>query len=352
MKKFTLKHVLAILMTVALLTACGGNGGQEQAPAEDEQANVQVDVEPDAGSDVDPPAAGDGEVFVGYAVMGMVDAFWLNHIAGMEAAIAESGRDIRFETADNAHDAQLALENAQSFIDRGIDLLVIGSSDEAISGAIMEYADAAGVPVVTVGLPLPGAHFMTFDDYNAGEIAGEWAAEYFLTNFPGVAPRIVTIGAFSMPSISEPRLNGFTDVVQARIPEAELVISVNSEGQREMGANAMADVLTAHPDVNMVFGVNDDCIFGAVSSIEARGMGMDDTIRAFGLGGISEEAFIALLDPDSIFVGTVAFNPFEYGRATVNELVLPLLDGELPPERLEAPLALATVENAAEYLED
>jgi len=336
-----------LVMAIVIFVACGSDGGGEQAPAPTAD-NGQQDPAP--ATDVDIPA-GDAEIFVGYAVMGMVDAFWLNHIAGMESAIAESGRNIRLETADNAHDAQLSLENAHSFIDRGVDLLVIGSSDESISGAIMEYADSAGVPVVTVGLPLPGAHFMTFDDYNAGEIAGEWAAEYFLTNFPGVIPRIVTIGAFSMPSVSEPRLSGFTDVVQERIPGAEIVISVNSEGQREMGANAMADVLTAHPDVNMVFGVNDDCIFGAVSSIEARGMGMDDTIRAFGLGGISDEAFITLLDPDSIFVGTVAFNPFNYGVATVNQLVLPLLDGETPPDRLEAPLELANEANAQEHLD-
>ena len=349
MKKRTLAVILVVVMVLALLAACGGNADPAPAPADPPPAEPAAPAD-DGGSEPAEPAGND-EIFVGYAVMGMVDAFWLNHIAGMEKAIADSGRPIRFETADNAHDAQLALENAQSFIDRGVDILVIGSSDEAISGAIMEYANAANVPVVTVGLPLPGGYFMTFDDYNAGEIAGEWAAEYFKTNFPGIAPKIVTIGAFSMPSISGPRLDGFTDTVIRLMPEAEIVTSINSEGQREMGANAMADALTAHPDVNMVFGVNDDCIFGAVSSIEARGLGMDDTIRAFGLGGISQEAFIALLDETSIFVGTVAFNPFEYGRATVNNIVLPLLDGETPPDRLEAPLALANAANAADYIE-
>jgi len=335
------KKIIALVVSILFvfaLAACGG-GEAPAAPADD----------PAPAADPAPaPAAGDEEILVGYSVMQMADAFWDNHVKGMEQAIADSGRNIKLEVADSAYDPQVAIQNSQSLIDRGAKVLVIGGPDENITGAIMEMANAKSVPVVSVGFAMEGGYFMTFDDYESGQIAGDYAGQYFAENFAGVPAKICLLGAFSLESISRPRLDGFVDAFKEYVPDTEVVAEVNSEGQRETGANVAADAMTANPDINVIFGVNDDCVLGAVASVEARGAA--DKVVCFGLGGISDEPFHALQDPNSPFKGTVAFSPFNYGMATINEYVLPLLDGQTPPTRINAPLALATPDNVADYL--
>jgi ABC-type sugar transport system substrate-binding protein len=138
------------------------------------------------------------------------------------------------------------------------------------------------------------------------------------------------------------------DAFKEAVPDAEVVSDVDSKGQRETGANVTADALTANPDINVIFGVNDDCALGGVASVEARGL--SDKISVFGLGGISDEPLNAVMDAKSPFIATVSFAPFEYGRASMNDYVIPLLNGEKPPMRINAPIALATADNAKDFM--
>ena len=330
---------VSILLVALMAAACGNQQAQSDPPAEN----------PPAASEEAPPAtSGDEEILVGYSVMQMADAFWDNHIKGMQSAIEESGRNITLEIADSAYDAQVALQNSQSFVDRGAKVLVIGPPDEAIGGAVMEKANSKNVPVVALSVPLEGAYLMTYDDYLSGEIVGEYAGQYYAENYADVPAKICLLSAFSLESVSRPRTDGFVDAFKKFVPDAEVVADVDSKGQRETGANVTADALTANPDINVIFGVNDDCALGGVSSVEARGA--SDKILVFGLGGISDEPLFAVMDEGSPFIATVSFSPFNYGKATVTDYVIPLLDGASVPERINAPLVLAIPDNAADFL--
>jgi ABC-type sugar transport system substrate-binding protein len=290
------------------------------------------------------------QVMVGYAVMRMVDEYWGNQIKGMQAANAANGNKFRLEIADSNNDGQICLENALSLLSRGAKVLMVSAPDPRIGPAIMERANALKVPVITSDVYIEGSYFLTHDEIRAGEIVGEYAGQYFLDHFAGQSAKVAILTHAAVAAQVDQRINGFKDAFSKKVPNAVYLPVQDAEGLRERGANLMADIITANPDVNIVFSVNDDIALGAASSIEARGL--SERIASFGQGGIGEAAFQALLNPQSPYKGTAAFMPFGHGEAAVTEFILPLLDGKTPVKTVYSPLETANASNARRFLDD
>jgi ABC-type sugar transport system substrate-binding protein len=287
---------------------------------------------------------------VGYAVMRMVDEYWGNQIKGMQAANAANGNKFKLEIADSNNDGQVCLENAMSLLSRGAKVLMVSSPDPRIGTAIMEEANKRKVPVITSDVYIEGTYFLTHDEVKAGELVGDYAGQYFVDNFKGQKAKVAILTHAAVAAQVDLRINGFKAAFSKKIPDAVFLPVQDAEGLREKGANLMADIITANPDVNIVFSINDDIALGAASAIEARGL--SGRIASFGQGGIGEAAFQALLDPRSPYKATAAFMPFGHGEAAVTQFILPLLEGKTPPKTVNSPLETATAANAQKFLDD
>lgn len=291
-----------------------------------------------------------GQVMVGYAVMRMVDEYWGNQIKGMQAANAANGGKFKLEIADSNNDGQVCLENALSLLSRGAKVLMVSSPDPRIGSAIMERANALKVPVISSDVYIEGTYFLTHDEVKAGELVGDFAGKYFLENFKGQKAKVAVLTHAAVAAQVDQRINGFKSAFSKHVPDTQYLPTQDAEGLREKGANLMADIITANPDVNIVFSINDDIALGAAASIEARGL--SGKIASFGQGGIGEAAFQALLDPKSPYKATAAFMPFGHGEAAVTELILPLLEGKTPAKTVYSPLETASAANARKFLDD
>ncbi len=288
------------------------------------------------------------QVMVGYAVMRMVDEYWGNQIEGMKQAIKESGRPIRLEVADSNNDGQTCLQNALSLIGRGVKVLMVSTPDPKIGGAIIEAAKKKKVPVISSDVYVEGSYFLTHDEVKAGELMGEYAGKYFNNKFSGKKAVVAILTHAAVAAQVDQRISGFKSAFSKVIPGANYLPIMDAEGLREKGANVMADILTAHPDVNIMFGINDDITLGAASAVEARGF--SEKVACFGQGGIGEASFQGLLDPKSPFKATTAFMPNGHGRAAVTQYIIPLIDGKKVPAKVFSPLKVADIKNAKEFL--
>jgi len=292
----------------------------------------------------------DDQIMVGYAVMRMVDEYWANQIKGMQAANAANGNKFKLEIADSNNDGQTCLENSLSLLSRGAKVLMVGAPDPRIGAAIMEKANALKVPVISTDVYIEGTYFLTHDETKAGELVGEFAGQYFLDNFKGQQAKVAILTHAAVAAVVDMRIDGFKSAFSKKVPDTVYLPVQDAEGLREKGANLMADIITANPDVNIVFSINDDIALGAASSIEARGL--SNKIASFGQGGIGEAAFQALLDSTSPYKGTTAFLPFGHGESAVTQFILPLLEGKTPAKTVNSPLELATSANAQRLLDD
>lgn len=288
------------------------------------------------------------EALVGYAVMRMVDEYWGNQIEGMKQALKESRQPIKLEIADSNNDGQACLQNALSLIGRGVKVLMVSTPDPKIGGAIMEAAKKKKIPVISSDVYIEGSYFLTHDEVKAGELMGEYAGKYFNTKFKGQKAKVAILTHAAVASQVNQRISGFKAAFTKVVPNAVYLPVMDAEGLREKGANVMADILTAHPDVNIMFGINDDITLGAASAVEARGMSAK--VACFGQGGIGEASFQALLDTNSPFKATTAFMPNGHGRAVIQQYIIPLLNGKKVPAKVFSPLKVADGSNAKEFL--
>src|SRR5205085_8206726 len=68
------------------------------------------------------------------------------------------------------------------------------------------------------------------------------------------------------------RSKGFVDGIHSVLADATVAQSVDGKGLKDEAVKVAADALTAHPDVNIIFGINDDSALGGLQAYKAAGM--------------------------------------------------------------------------------
>jgi hypothetical protein len=93
--------------------------------------------------------------------------------------------------------------------------------------------------------------------------------------------------------------------VKAVDQNAELVSQLNGEGNTTRSMEIMLDVLQAHPEVNIIFGANEEMALGALAACEQIGRGKMDNGKPLteviaGLDG-NVSAMLKIYDPNCSF---------------------------------------------------
>lgn len=183
---------------------------------------------------------------------------------------------------DNASQVT-AIEN---MIAAGVQGILITPSDTRAIVPTIERAREQGVIVIALDTPTDpesavDALFAT-DNFRAGVLIGEYAA----AATEGTAPVIATLDLAPGISVGALRHNGFltgfglvdgdgseSDLLGEGVPE--VVCSQDTRGDQALGQTAMENCLIAHPDINIVYTINEPAAFGAYTALEAAGRADD-----------------------------------------------------------------------------
>ena len=194
MKKKALSLLLACAMTFSL-AACGGKGGETEAPAADNaetEAPAEAGNDAEAGDDAEAPAASDGAVIkiggIG-PTTGGASAYGIAVQRGMEIAVEEinaaggiGGVQIELNFQDDEHDPEKSVNAYNTLKDWGMQVL-IGSvtSNPCIAVAEQTYNDnmfqltPSGTAVKCV--QYDNAFRMCFSDPNQGLESAKYIGE-------------------------------------------------------------------------------------------------------------------------------------------------------------------------------
>jgi DeoR/GlpR family transcriptional regulator of sugar metabolism len=225
------------------------------------------------------------------------------------------------------------LEARIALTDRA-DVLIVTPSDTAAMRLLVERARRAGVPIIAEANTYQGAVTMVaVDNYQAGLEAGHWVANYARQHLGGQL-KVLDI-SYPQPN-TEARSRGFADGL--RDLRAAL-LRVNGEGIRHTARQIAADALAVHPDVNVIFGINDDSALGALDAYRAAGL--DESrllVVPFGLEGAAAKELLEQGGPCKV---GVAMFPELVGRACVDAAIC-AYHGCALPERIMTPFAIVT----------
>lgn len=250
---------------------------------------------------------------------------------------------------DNQRDDARAIQNADAAIARKVDLY-IQYHQGAANTAIAEKLRAAGIRILAVNYPVPGAPLYTVDNLAAGRVAGQALAQFALRSWRGQPTAAVVVGNLSATADRVPeRAQGVTETLAQRLPAVK-VTSLDTHGNPAQVAPLLGKFLAAHPSGKLLLAATDDTTALAVkSAVEAAGRVHDAAIVSHGVdrsmhGGMNDRKEIDPANRGSIVIGSVAFYLDRYGY-DVLPLAMRMLRGETPPARVTTRHVLVTAAN-------
>lgn len=181
-------------------------------------------------------------------------------------------------TLDANLDVNKQISDFDNLLAQGANVLPFLPLDPNAFEGPFERAAEAGAIVVELYNPNSTAPGSLFENSRA---AGEDAVQLVAAAYPDGAKAIV-IGGPPIPAVIE-RIAGFVENAEAN--GIEIVEQADNLQDNVNDARVLAeDLLTKHPDANVVFGFNDNSAIGAGLAAEARGMDM----MIFGINGTPE----------------------------------------------------------------
>ncbi len=282
------------------------------------------------------------QIVIGSSIITYEHPFYIDVVRGMQRVADEAGVELLVD--DPAARLEPQVSALETYIIRGVDALIVYGVDPVGVVPVVEEATAQGIPVITADMELETDQVVTFigsDNMQIGREIGQWTREYIENNMGGEAKIGVAYWAVSIAQTQ--RADGFMEEV-TKLPGVEIVTQQNvEEALRENAMAVTENILTAHPDIDIVSGSNQTITMGAVSAVEALGV----DVKVVGVDIDTE--MVQAIEMGNL-LATVAQQPLELGSTSV-ETALKVLAGEEVPERITIPVLLVSQDNLEEALE-
>ena len=236
---------------------------------------------------------------------------------------------IELLTLDN-QDGALSLSNADTLIEEGVDLAIIFQGQQSICEMLAAKYAAAGVPTIAIDTPVPGAYFFGANNYRAGSMAGRYLGKWAMHNWQDITPDLILLEyrrAGPVPqSRVEAMLAGFRR--SFRHPDQCPVFRLDTIGDFSSAYDQARKHLKQNGSRHsLVAAVNDVAAVGALKAFEEFKL---DGLCAVVSQNADPLGRSALRQPQSRFIGSVAYFPERYGENLIS-LARKILLGLNPP---------------------
>ena len=218
-----------------------------------------------------------------------------------------------------------------------LNVLIATSVEPHLDRSIIDRMHNGNIPIIAESQRFSGARtVVAVDNYQAAFALGKWAGEYTMTHFGGRA--CVLDLTFDL-SNTHARSQGFFSGLRAAVPSAELTLSINAQSRRQTAYQLAIDALTVHPDINIIFAINDSTAAGALQACQERSVSYDSMlVITFGLEGDTLKD--ALVGGGYCKAGLAMF-PEIVGRVCI-EAAIAAFNGRPLPPHLVTPYAVLT----------
>ena len=250
---------------------------------------------------------------------------------------------------DNAGDPARAVANADAAIEAGVDLLIEYDADTDANAEIARRLGAAGIPVLALVDPVPGAPLYGPDNRAAGRMAGRALGAFARETWAGEQVRGVLIGDLADPggAVTD-RVQGIADGVHESLPALQFA-TLDTGGQSVRADALLTKFLLTERGRLLIATLDDLAAVYAKNAIEMNRRQSDCVIVSQGLdrnihGGASEKKEIDPNNRGSVVLGSVAYYMDRYGY-DVLPLALRMLHGETLPPRTVTHHLLVTAAN-------
>jgi len=285
--------------------------------------------EPSGSGAAKEPAGGKR---IGVTLLTVQHAFYQDLRAGLQSEAEKYGYELLITTGE--FDANRQANQIDEFIVQRVDAVVVCPCDSKSVGASIVAANEARLPVFTADIANRSPLGKVVAHIASDNTEGGRQAARLLAAALEQRGKLAILSHPTVASVTD-RVDGFKQQLE-QYPQMHIVAELSAEGKRDKAVRVMEDLLQSHPDLNGVFGINDDSALGALAAIEAAGrlknikiVGYDATPEA--RSKIAEGAIY----------GDVVQNPRLIGELTIRT-IHDYFNGKTPPATIPVKVGSVT----------
>src|SRR5438132_6611990 len=143
---------------------------------------------------------------LGYAAQGTNYQFSREVSFSLERAAREEG--IELISLNNRYSAKIAQRNADLLVREKVDLAIEFQTDETIAPIVAAKYREAGIPMIAIDIPHPGATYYGANNYEAGLIGGKYLGRWVKEHWNSEVDEIVMLELPRAGNLPQMRLTG------------------------------------------------------------------------------------------------------------------------------------------------
>lgn len=326
----------AVVAAIGLLAGCTGSGADEE--------NVV-----DQGTSTEENAESGDTVVIGFSGPA-ADHGWLGAINSGAQAAADSFDDVELRVAEGTNDPIAQIAAVETFVNDGVDAIVLLPTDGAALTEAAIAAMEAGIPVINVdrefSSPFAARTTILGDNYGMGVSAGTYICEQL-----GGEGFVAEIAGIDSLPLTQDRSQGFADALE------DCGLEVNARVAADFtvagGEAAASQLLAANPQIDAIWNHDDDQGIGVLAAIDAAGR--DEFFMMGGAG--SRSAMEAIQADDTVLKATVIYPSTQAAdgvalarliaqQKTLGDIITPSV-----PNRIVLDAPVVTKDNVEEFID-
>ena len=309
-----MKKALSLILVLAMvlcLVACGSSSSTPatQAPAENKAEAPAETQAPEASKKL---------------IAGIVfqeDQFFKTLSAGYAAAAKDLGYELLQANTNN--DQTKETETLSTYAAQGVLGTVVSPLNTQTSPAAVEDAYNSGMQIAICNAAIDAFPYAvgsySADNFSFCKQTGENAVKFIQEHYDADKTLKVGIVQFKtqVPEQSADRVNGFFSALDEAGIKYEVVADIDAWLQ-DMAVAKAGDMISAHPDMDIIYAANDGGTVGSVMAVENAGKAGE--MFVFGTDG-SEQIVSLLKNENNILQAVTAQDAFAIGYNAVTALV-------------------------------
>ncbi|HWR23815.1 MAG TPA: sugar ABC transporter substrate-binding protein [Feifaniaceae bacterium] len=273
----------------------------------------------------------------------MTSPFYASCIDGAKPIADKAGFELVVVAPESESDYAAQMQIMEDMITRKVaGIAVCGINIDALVAGVKK-ANEAGIPVVMFNTltELAGGEvyaYSGYDQYNGGGKIADWVS----AQTGGKANVAIIEG---LPSdFTTLRMGGFVDRCAEQYPDVKVVATQAGDWEREKGMNAAANMLQAHPEINVFYGLSDEMALGAAQACKQANR---DDIICIGLDG-NPNAKEAVKNGE--LTATLDVGPVAIGANAIDALIKAINGQTIDSKIIEAETTVVDKTNVDQFL--
>jgi DeoR/GlpR family transcriptional regulator of sugar metabolism/DNA-binding LacI/PurR family transcriptional regulator len=262
----------------------------------------------------------------------------LKRLEGLNLLRRTHGGAVHLEASAN-HDNDGSGETIAGYTDA----LILAPVQNRYAHTLRERALRNGTPLLAESSPQEDAIYLGPNNFEASVMLGRWTGEYIREHLSRAT--ILDITQLQLEN-TRARSAGFIKGIREVLGDRIEIITVNGQALYNDAYHVAIDALRLHPGINVIFGINDDCVLAGIQAYSD--LGYDPAqLLAVNVGG-EGKTILDTLAENGPLKACLALFPEVVGRMAV-DVVLCLWAGETVAPAVITPSALLTKDNLHRY---